>query len=68
MVLISLSELVIIFGFAALFRYNLDLAAIAGLIAIIGTGVDAQIILADEYTVSGLLYSNVKERIKRAFL
>ena len=67
MVLISLSELIIIFGFAALFRYNLDLAAIAGLIAIIGTGVDAQIILADEYTVSGLLYSNVKERIKKAF-
>lgn len=43
-----LSELIIIFGVAALFGQNLDLAAFAGIIVAIGTGVDDQIVIADE--------------------
>lgn len=42
------SEIFIILGLAALFKYNLDLAAIAGLIAAVGTGVDDQIVLVDQ--------------------
>ncbi len=48
MMLTSLSEVVIILGFAALINWNLDVAAIAGIIAAIGTGVDSQIVIIDE--------------------
>ena len=60
------SELLIILGFAAILRYNLDLAAIAGIIAAIGTGVDDQVIILDE-TLRGEAHLNIKQRIKRAF-
>lgn len=52
MMLTSLSEVVIILGFAALINWNLDVAAIAGIIAAIGTGVDSQIVIIDE-TIKG---------------
>ncbi|MAG02044.1 preprotein translocase subunit SecD [Candidatus Pacearchaeota archaeon] len=61
--LTSLSEVLIILGFSALFNRNLDLPAIAGIIAAIGTGVDSQIIILDESQASQL---SLKERIKRA--
>jgi len=38
----GVSEVIIILGFAALIRWNLDLAAIAGILAAIGTGVDGK--------------------------
>lgn len=63
-----LSEIIIILGAAAVFRTNLDLAAIAGILIAVGTGVDHQIVIADE-TIFGErvgLYS-WKERLKRAF-
>ena len=44
----SLSELVLILGVASIIHWNIDLAAIAGIIAAIGTGVDDQIIITDE--------------------
>ena len=48
-VLITLiSEILIILGAAALLRWNIDLAAIAGILIAIGTGVDDQIVMADE--------------------
>lgn len=47
-VVTSLSELVLILGFASLIHWNLDLSAIAGMIATIGTGVDDQIVMTDE--------------------
>lgn len=63
-----ISELIIILGFAALFRYNLDLAAIAGILAAIGTGVDDQIIIADEVLLKETeLSSRWKQKIKKAF-
>ena len=62
-----LSEVVIIFAIAALFRYNLDLAGIAGIIIAVGTGVDDQIIIVDEIKSSGTRGGTWKQRMKRAF-
>ncbi|USH00253.1 preprotein translocase subunit SecD [Thermococcus argininiproducens] len=47
-VLTSLSEVLAILGFAALIRWDLDLPSIAGIIALIGTSVDQQIVITDE--------------------
>lgn len=44
----SLAELVLILGVASVIHWNIDLAAIAGILAAIGTGVDDQIIITDE--------------------
>ncbi len=44
----SLSEILIVLGIASIISWNIDLAAIAGLIASVGTGVDDQIIITDE--------------------
>jgi preprotein translocase subunit SecD len=62
-----LSEVVIILAIAALFRYNLDLAGIAGIIIAVGTGVDDQIIIVDEIKSSGSRGGTWKQRMKRAF-
>jgi preprotein translocase subunit SecD len=59
------SEIMIVLGIAALIRWNLDLASIAGIIAAIGTGVDDQILMIDESR--GSKEYSIKERIKRAF-
>ena len=44
----ALSEVIIILGIAALIGWNIDVAAIAGLLAAVGTGVDDQIVIMDE--------------------
>jgi preprotein translocase subunit SecD len=62
-----LSEVFIVLGLAALFKYNLDLAAIAGIIASVGTGVDDQIVITDEIIGKESLQGGTLERIKRAF-
>ena len=49
----SIAELVIILGVASIIRWEIDLAAIAGIIAAIGTGVDDQIIITDEVLKRG---------------
>jgi preprotein translocase subunit SecD len=64
LLLTSFSEVLIILGFSALFNRNLDLPAIAAIIASIGTGVDSQIIILDESQSQEFL--SLKERIKRA--
>lgn len=61
------SEIFIILGFAGLFKWNLDLAAIAGIIASVGTGVDDQIVITDEILKGKEIYSSWKEKLKRAF-
>ncbi len=64
----GLSEVCLILGFASLIGWSLDLAAVAGILAAVGTGVDHQIIITDELirgeetTVGSLV-----NRIKRAF-
>ena len=47
-ILTSIAELILILGVASVIRWNIDLAAIAGILAAIGTGVDDQIIITDE--------------------
>lgn len=68
LVTISTVELLILLGVAALIGWNLDLAAIAGIIIAIGIGVDHQIIITDE-TLKGetRMIFNWRERIKSAF-
>jgi len=66
------SEIIIILGFASFFRINMDLASIAGVLAAIGTGVDHQIIIADELMKSGTAASatdsvSYSSRLKKAF-
>ena len=67
MMITLLSEIFIILGFAGLFRWNLDLAAIAGIIASVGTGVDDQIVIADEILRGQGQIFSWKEKLKRAF-
>jgi preprotein translocase subunit SecD len=62
----SSSEVVLILWMAALIGWNLDLAAIAGIIIAVGTGVDHQIVIADEI-LRGEQVSNWKQKIKNAF-
>lgn len=65
MALTLLSEIVLILGFAALVGWNLDLAGIAGIILVAGTGVDHLIIITDE-TVRGQAATDWKRKIKNA--
>ncbi len=69
MLLTSFSEVIIILGFAVLFGLQLDLATIAGIIAVIGTGVDHLIIITDEVLAGGALPPDkvYKSRIAKAF-
>ncbi|MBN2458465.1 hypothetical protein JXB31_05030 [Candidatus Woesearchaeota archaeon] len=65
---IMTSEAIMLLGFAGLTGWNLDLAAIAGIIVALGTGVDDLIIITDETMSKGAFSaSSWKERIKRAF-
>lgn len=51
----SISEVIMILGFAAAIGWQLDLAAIAGVIAAIGTGIDHLVIITDEVLYEGKL-------------
>ncbi|MFH0830300.1 MAG: hypothetical protein V1887_04025 [Candidatus Aenigmatarchaeota archaeon] len=66
MVAVSFSEVVIILGGISIINYTLDLAAIAGIIATLGTSVDAQIMVIDELIAKERMYT-FKQRLKRAF-
>jgi preprotein translocase subunit SecD len=66
----SISEVIMILGVAALIGWQLDLAAIAGIIASIGTGIDHLVIITDEVLYEGKLPSTKKvfsSRIGKAF-
>jgi preprotein translocase subunit SecD len=67
----SLAELLLILGTASIIHWNIDLAAIAGIIAAIGTGVDDQIIITDEVLKGKAQKTRrsvgVNVRIQRAF-
>jgi preprotein translocase subunit SecD len=58
------SEILMILGFEALMKANIDLASIAGIIAAIGTGVDSQLIIIDEARRGK--EETMKQRIKNA--
>ena len=69
MVVTALSEVFILLGFAAALGYPLDLSVIAGFIAVIGTGVDDLIIIADEVMAEGDVSSRrvFRSRFRKAF-
>jgi len=60
----SFSEIIMILGIAAFVKWNLDLPAIAGILATIGTGVDQQIIILDEARKGVQL--SLREKMKKA--
>jgi len=68
MVITVISEILITLGIAALIKWNLDVASIAGIIVAVGTGVDDQIVITDEVLKGSAQsrYYNWKEKIKRA--
>ena len=63
---IGISEIIITLGVAAFLDINLDLSAIAGILAAIGTGVNDQIVMLDE-AKRRTSDSSIKSRIKNAF-
>lgn len=64
-----ISEVTIMLGIAAFIGWNIDLAAIAGILVAISTGVNDQIVITDE-TLKGESSNayNWKEKVKRAFM
>jgi len=65
----STSEVIMILGVAALIGWQLDLPAIAGIIASIGTGIDHLVIITDEVLYEGKLPPTkvFNSRIGKAF-
>jgi len=62
-ILISISELIILLSILG--SFTIDLAAMAGIIAAIGVGVDAQIVITDELLKK--TEENIEEKIEHAF-
>jgi len=68
MMITLIAEVIIILGVAALIGWNIDIAAIAGIIIVIGTCVDHQIVISDELLKKERqVFFNWKQRIKNAF-
>ncbi len=66
----NLSEIIIILGIAALIKWEIDLAALAGIIAAVGTGVDHMVVISDEILSGGTTKNesvSLLGRIKKAF-
>lgn len=68
---ISFSEIIIILGVASVIHWTIDLAAMAGIIAAIGTGVDHQIVITDESIMEKggekRRRKSIKKRVAQAF-
>ncbi len=69
MIVTALAEVYILLGFAALISYPIELAVMAGFIAVVGTGVDDLVIIADEVMSEGEVNSRkvFDSRFRRAF-
>ncbi|HJJ55247.1 MAG TPA: preprotein translocase subunit SecD, partial [Methanocorpusculum sp.] len=69
MLLTNISEIIILLGIAV-FIQQLDLAAIAALIAVLGTGIDQLVIITDEVVHGGMVPGRVLylKRLKRALI
>ncbi|WP_435347747.1 preprotein translocase subunit SecD [Haloarchaeobius sp. HRN-SO-5] len=69
MIVTALAEVVLLLAFVAAVRLPLDLSHIAGFIAVIGTGVDDLIIIADEVLSEGEVNSSrvFRSRFRKAF-
>lgn len=63
-----LSEVLLLLGFAAVIKWELDLPSIAGIIAVIGTGVDQLVIITDGVLSGGQSSASMyRRRITFAF-
>ncbi|NLI62601.1 MAG: preprotein translocase subunit SecD [Methanosarcinaceae archaeon] len=69
MILTSVSEVIMLLGLSVLIKQQLDLASIAGIIAVIGTGVDHLIIITEETVREGKIPSSklYASRLGKAF-
>ncbi|MBI2663899.1 PDZ domain-containing protein [Candidatus Woesearchaeota archaeon] len=67
MMLTSIVEVFLLLGVASLIKWNMDLAAIAGIIAAVGTGVNDQIIITNEALSGENRAKSWKEKTKGAF-
>lgn len=69
MLLTAGAEVYILLGFAAIAGLSLDLSHIAGFIAVVGTGVDDLVIIADEIMQQGEVRTSkvFESRFKKAF-
>ncbi len=69
MFLTSIFEVVILLGVAALIGWEIDLPSVAGIIAVIGTGIDQLIIITDEVMATGKspTVKKVLQRLSAAF-
>ncbi|MFH1786937.1 MAG: hypothetical protein ABH829_04790 [archaeon] len=63
----GISEVIILLGAAAFLRQDLDLPAIAGIIAAIATGVNQQIIMTDEILGKAGAGQSTSQKMKTAF-
>ncbi|MDR0767686.1 MAG: preprotein translocase subunit SecD [Methanosarcinales archaeon] len=70
MIATSFCEIVLLIGFSVLIMQDLNLAAIAGIIAVIGTGIDHLIIITEEVAHEGKMPSDIvyTKRIGKAFM
>ena len=57
MVLINASEIVILLGFISVIQFQMDLPTVAGLIAVLGTGIDQLVVITDEILHEGIVPS-----------
>jgi len=69
MIVTAMSEVLILLGFVSLVQYPLNLSHIAGFIAVIGTGADDLIIIADEILQQGKVATGrvFQNRFRKAF-
>jgi len=69
MIATMLSEIVILLGFSAFINWQLDLASIAGIVAVIGTSIDHLVIITDEVLAKGEIPTTglFLSRLKGAF-
>lgn len=67
MIIISASEVIIILGAATVINWTIDLPAIAGIIATIGTGIDSQIMIIDQAMRGEEANLTLREKLARAF-
>ena len=70
MILINASEMIILLGFISAIQFQMDLPTIAGLIAVLGTGIDQLVIITDEILHEGKVPSPnlYLKRLSRALM
>jgi len=65
---VDISEIILIIGLAGLINWSIDLPAIAGIIMVLGTAVDQQIVITDEVLAGKVSKSwSLNKQVKIAF-